>query len=604
MNAKWNNVKNEHVLQAIKKFNSINEIIPKAKNTFLIYQNNKYPAKHVRGMAYEIANGEEISKNDYSGGEETCRFLRKLGFEIDYKKKIKINTNRSKKLSSKRINQKDVVSQKNALQIALQKKFGIIETEKKFEWLKTPNKNQLNEYDKIYKQLINYRNYKNFYKSNYQLRCDMYFESEKLIIEYDERQHFTIPRKIALENYSPKIKLFFSKDDWINSCNYIMAKDNDPKHRDEQRAFYDSVRDIEASKNGFKLIRIKHGDYDWKSKKSATFLDEILVNKNLGNRKITEIYNWRNLEIEIQRIRLNYMKWLFYFNPPSKKNFRYKLTNYDTKNSFQIFYSINGRSFSLFPSGNGSVYAGGGKGSIKLNKNCFPQNIILTNETNEIKNSLLNKTRILRKKIKEQLFQNNKKTAWEMIQNYFWLKFGLHEYAFDCSFSQAINNKDNVIRENDIRTYIEQSMLRGIDLGENIPTSFSNDDIIKLLRYKFRWNRYAICSYDCGPIAYGKGGFKTFTEIAKQRYKFNQKNNILSFGINDLRNYAVESLSNICVFAVLYHKSPISKMEYFDDFLKHKKQLRNLIIKIQNKINKLIDNEKLELIKYNFVPEM
>ncbi len=27
-------------------------------------------------------------------------------------------------------------------------------------------------------------------------------------------------------------------------------------------------------------------------------------------------------------------------------------------------------------------------------------------------------------------------------------------------------------------------------------------------------------------------------------------------------------------------------------------------IKVQNKINKLIDNEKLELIKYNFVPEM
>ncbi len=27
-------------------------------------------------------------------------------------------------------------------------------------------------------------------------------------------------------------------------------------------------------------------------------------------------------------------------------------------------------------------------------------------------------------------------------------------------------------------------------------------------------------------------------------------------------------------------------------------------LKYKNKINKLIDNEKLELIKYNFVPEM
>ncbi len=45
-------------------------------------------------------------------------------------------------------------------------------------------------------------------------------------------------------------------------------------------------------------------------------------------------------------------------------------------------------------------------------------------------------------------------------------------------------------------------------------------------------------------------------------------------------------------------------MQHFNDFLKHKEGLQNLIIKTQNKINKLIDNEKLKLKKYTFVPEI
>ena len=46
----------------------------------------KYPAKHIRGLAYFVANKKEISKSEYSGGQETETFLKKLGFTVQYKK--------------------------------------------------------------------------------------------------------------------------------------------------------------------------------------------------------------------------------------------------------------------------------------------------------------------------------------------------------------------------------------------------------------------------------------------------------------------------------------------------------------------------------------
>ena len=146
----WKNVKKEHIIKSIQNFEQFVYDYPKAKNTFLIFNGKKYPAKHIRGMAYELGNKEKIKKSEYSGGLETVKFFQKLGFETEYKNesfsKIQLpesskvvntqNNNLSEnKIIIKRLN---VVSQKNALQKVLQKKFGIIETEKKFDWLRSP----------------------------------------------------------------------------------------------------------------------------------------------------------------------------------------------------------------------------------------------------------------------------------------------------------------------------------------------------------------------------------------------------------------------------------------------------------------------------------
>ena len=81
---KWTEITNIDVINAIEKFEKENPEFPQAKSTFLIYNGKEYPAKHIRGMAYEIHYGVEISKSEFAGGMETVRFFQRLGFEIVY----------------------------------------------------------------------------------------------------------------------------------------------------------------------------------------------------------------------------------------------------------------------------------------------------------------------------------------------------------------------------------------------------------------------------------------------------------------------------------------------------------------------------------------
>lgn len=64
----------------------------------------------------------------------------------------------------------------------------------------------------------------------------------------------------------------------MDRYNRIKAKDPDKKtpFRDEQRAYYDSVRDILAARNGITLIRIKHRNYDWVSNSGKKIIGNLI----------------------------------------------------------------------------------------------------------------------------------------------------------------------------------------------------------------------------------------------------------------------------------------------------------------------------------------
>lgn len=312
----WMDITQEDVIKAIQKFIIENPEFPEPRSTFLVYKNKRLPAKHIRGMAYAVHYGYEISKSDFGGGMETVRFFERLGFEVDYRggfvansrekmtessadgtvsKENSVDLNNSKeekviketkpitekKECSEKISipAKQVIEQKNALQLILNKMFdGDIVCEKTYPWLKTPEVMQA-EYKELYCALSSYRGNTSFAKKNVILRCDFVCEGQKLIIEYDERQHFSMARKVALESYR-NIPVCFDRELWIKACDDIDAKDNAPQNRDEVRAYYDSTRDIECYKHGYRIVRIMHGQINFEMPDATEKLKKLILQNN------------------------------------------------------------------------------------------------------------------------------------------------------------------------------------------------------------------------------------------------------------------------------------------------------------------------------------
>lgn len=82
----WSIVKKAHILKACQMYDR-GEARPlrQAKNTFLIVNGREYPAKFIRGLAYFLAAGHSLNPSaDYSGGLETARFFRGMGFDTEY----------------------------------------------------------------------------------------------------------------------------------------------------------------------------------------------------------------------------------------------------------------------------------------------------------------------------------------------------------------------------------------------------------------------------------------------------------------------------------------------------------------------------------------
>lgn len=599
MSGKWSSIVKEDVVQAIRNYEEQGESAF-SKNTFLKYEGKLYPAKHLRALAYEVAYGTPISKSKFNGGMETVRFFERLGFEMTYtggssSKKSKLKKV-VKKESKKRsvINQKNVIAQKNELQKHLNRFFhGDVVCEKTYDWLKTPNRYDQNpEYEKLTGALISFRGHADLGKTNYKLRCDFVCESEKVIIEYDERQHFTEARHVSLLNYPETLSLQFDKASWIESCVDICAKDNHPPNRDEVRAFYDSVRDIEAARNGYQLIRIRHGDFDWSRLDGEGQINRLTNGKEsvgkigVANSKLLD-YDWRSLEVELQRIRLQYLKWLYRFRPQPCD----ALGAMKENGKIFVVGSPYGRSFSLSPAGIGKVYVGGGKGVKGLSPACYEADDELLEETERIKKSLDKKVSLLRRKIQVLLNAKEYSSVWEYIQNFWWLRLGIHEFVHDVCF------KKSPLPTHDVREYVLVATYQKIDLSKDIPTCFSDEQIMHSLRYTFSWNRYANCSYDCGPMALGMNGFVPYSKAAKEIITFFDAHGDVVPDLNsnnEKRDFAAASLSDSYDFLLLYHREPMGFWT-IDQFDSHKEGLREIICEIEEKIERIALKEELDI---------
>lgn len=148
----------------------------------------------------------------------------------------------------------------------LQKIFGNVLPNYRFEIGTLPDDYQYSalfpSLSKIFQELQHYRNFTDFVKARY-VDVDYFIPDPGFIVEFDESQHFTIPRRLTLEHY-PNQPYGFSIQRWRQLCMELQSCDNDPPYRDEQRAWYDTLRDFLPEIKGLRpTVRLYARDLEW-----------------------------------------------------------------------------------------------------------------------------------------------------------------------------------------------------------------------------------------------------------------------------------------------------------------------------------------------------
>jgi hypothetical protein len=266
------NIKQVHVLKAIREIDR--KGIPKdreSKKFVLVYERKYYPPKYVVSLANKYANGVELDSSKFSGGQETNRFLAKLGFKIIETTALRAESVTPREISKRKKRRHDerCPKCKRTIEAMLGKIYGRVEVNYRFEIGTKPEDHRNTPYypklKEIYSTLQNYRGHNDFVKSRMLPHCDFFVPNPGFIVEFDESQHFTACRKVSLSKYPSNLELGFDRAKWIKLCEKINARDNDPPYRDEQRAWYDTLRDFlpTINKELKTTIRLFSQDFQW-----------------------------------------------------------------------------------------------------------------------------------------------------------------------------------------------------------------------------------------------------------------------------------------------------------------------------------------------------
>lgn len=106
----------------------------------------------------------------------------------------------------------------------------------------------------IHASLVSHRGFTHFVRSRRLPPCDYFVPAAAgrrgFLVEYDEGQHFTAPRAIALAGLPANLAVSFDVARWRDLALSLNRHDKDPEFRDEQRAWYDILRDVLPAENG------------------------------------------------------------------------------------------------------------------------------------------------------------------------------------------------------------------------------------------------------------------------------------------------------------------------------------------------------------------
>ena len=264
------NVEREHIIEAVRKIDS--KGVPasrRSKKFFLEFEGKRYPPKYVISLANKFANGAELDSSKFNGGQETNGFLRRLGFDIvEVSSLIYGSITPPVEPPQNRHNER-CPDCKNVVERMLKEIYEDVKPNYKFNigtnpenFRDTPHYEDLK---RIFKNLQNYRGNKDFVYTDTLPNCDYFVPNPGFVVEFDESQHFTIPRKISLLSYPYKSESGFSLGRWAFTCDKTRATDNDPYYRDEQRAWYDTLRDFlpELTGNLEPTVRLYSKEMQW-----------------------------------------------------------------------------------------------------------------------------------------------------------------------------------------------------------------------------------------------------------------------------------------------------------------------------------------------------
>jgi hypothetical protein len=152
---------------------------------------------------------------------------------------------------------------KTALKALLDQAFGEVVVGPRFGWPTRPRDYAASplaaELQRIHDVLVAERGHTNFVGRARIPASDFFVRSLALLVELDESQHFTTPRASALAAYPRSVRLGFDRDEWLTHCRVLHVRDSDP-HRDETRAWYDTLRDLVPSLHGMApTVRLRAG---------------------------------------------------------------------------------------------------------------------------------------------------------------------------------------------------------------------------------------------------------------------------------------------------------------------------------------------------------
>lgn len=265
------NINRDHVLKAIQEIDSKGTLRRrKPKKFLLIYEGKQYPPKYVLSLANKFANGEELDPFTFNGGAETNGFLRKLEFTvIATQADLKTASEKNEKLKKREPRHDERCHEcKLTIETILRKLYGEVKKNYKFDLGTNPDDYKNSQYYEILKTILaaldNYRGSKDFIGTRTLPNVDFFIPNPGFVLEFDESQHFSECRRLALENYPESLQTGFDRQKWIWLCENIQARDNDPPDRDERRAWYDTLRDFLPTAKGLgATVRLYAADRQW-----------------------------------------------------------------------------------------------------------------------------------------------------------------------------------------------------------------------------------------------------------------------------------------------------------------------------------------------------